>query len=389
MGKGRSFHAAHFSALDVFMKILIATGIYPPDIGGPATYSKLLVENFPKYGLHPEVLSFGEVRHLPKIVRHFVYFLKVLRKGRYVDSIFAQDPVSVGLPTMLAAKILRKKFVLKIVGDYAWEQGVNRFGVTEPLDDFQKKRYGFRVELLRFIERRVARAAECIIVPSNYLKNIVMHWGVSASCIDVIYNAVETPDTMEDREALRRSSGFDGCVVVSVGRLVPWKGFTTLIDAVDELVGQGRNVKLYIIGDGPENEVLQSKITSHELQNRIFMTGIVSHETVLKYLKAADVFVLNTAYEGFAHQILEAMAIGVPVISTLAGGNAEILENGKNALVIKWGDTFQIAAAIRSLTRDHGTRENMIEAGKQTVRGFTTETMVTKTSDLFKSLANK
>ncbi len=102
------------------MRILIATGIFPPDIGGPATYSKLLFDELPKRGFEVDVLSFGEVRKFPKIVRHFIYFLKVLSLGRKSDIIFVQDPVSVGLPVCIASKILRKKFALKIVGDYAW-----------------------------------------------------------------------------------------------------------------------------------------------------------------------------------------------------------------------------------------------------------------------------
>ena len=102
--------------------VLVTTGIFPPDIGGPATYSKLLLDELPKHGLDISVLSFGEVRHLPKIIRHISYFFKVLRRGKGVDIIYAQDPVSVGLPSVVASKILRKKFLLKVVGDYAWEQ---------------------------------------------------------------------------------------------------------------------------------------------------------------------------------------------------------------------------------------------------------------------------
>jgi len=74
------------------MKILIATGIYPPDIGGPATYSKLLKDELPDRGIDVKVLSFGEVRHLPKIIRHFSYFLKVLKLGKGANVIYAQDP---------------------------------------------------------------------------------------------------------------------------------------------------------------------------------------------------------------------------------------------------------------------------------------------------------
>ena len=93
-------------------KILIATGLYPPEVGGPATYSKLLFDTLPKHGFEVTVVSFGEVRRLPKGIRHVFYFFKIIKKGRYTDCIFAQDPVSVGLPAFLAARLLRKRFLL-------------------------------------------------------------------------------------------------------------------------------------------------------------------------------------------------------------------------------------------------------------------------------------
>ena len=164
------------------MRVLIATGLYPPEIGGPATYSKILEEELPKRDIGVEILSFGEVRHLPKIVRHFVYFLKCLRRSAKADLIFAQDPVSVGLPSVLAAKILRKKFILKIVGDYAWEQwqikneklkNKNHKLKFKSLEEFQSEKFDFLTELRRKIQKFVAKRADKIIVPSEYLKKIV------------------------------------------------------------------------------------------------------------------------------------------------------------------------------------------------------------------------
>ena len=98
-------------------KILIATGIYPPDMGGPATYSKLLADELPKRGIEVRVLTFGAVRHLPKVIRHLAYFFKTLSQGREVDIIYAQDPVSVGLPALWAARLLGKRFLLRLGGD--------------------------------------------------------------------------------------------------------------------------------------------------------------------------------------------------------------------------------------------------------------------------------
>src|SRR3990167_1262831 len=98
-------------------RILIATGLYPPDIGGPATYSKLLFDKLYTYDVQVEVAWFGEVRYLPKIIRHIVYFFMVIKKSKGMDAIYAQDPLGTGFPAMFAAMATRKRFFLKIVGD--------------------------------------------------------------------------------------------------------------------------------------------------------------------------------------------------------------------------------------------------------------------------------
>lgn len=131
------------------MKITIATGIYPPSIGGPATYSKLLFDNLPKQGIDVSVLSYDQVRHLPKGLSHLTFFLKLFSVAKRSKIVFAQDPVSVGLPTLIFCKLTGKKFFIRIAGDYAWEQSVNRFGVKDSIDDFQNKKYGFSIQLLK------------------------------------------------------------------------------------------------------------------------------------------------------------------------------------------------------------------------------------------------
>src|SRR3970282_2746467 len=116
---------------------------------------KILNDELPKRGIEAVVLSFDEVRHLPKVVSHILYFAKIFTKGHDCDIIYAQDPVSVGLPAFLAAAVLRKKFFLKVVGDYSWEQGVQRFGVDESLDDFvktPKREFTLPVRFLRSVE---------------------------------------------------------------------------------------------------------------------------------------------------------------------------------------------------------------------------------------------
>ena len=243
------------------MKIVIATGIYPPNIGGPATYSKLLFDELPKRGIDVKVVSFDSVIKYPKGIRHILFFLKVLIAGRKVDVIYAQDPVSVGLPSMWASKILKKKYLLKIVGDYAWEQSVQRYGVSDILDDFVEHSYGPEVERLKKIEKKVARHADKIIVPSCYLKRIVTKWGIDDEKIHVIYNAFDEVEDF-DRQELRNIFRFNSPIIMSAGRLVPWKGFDALISCMTELKDSIPGLRLYIAGEGPDKEktLINSKV---------------------------------------------------------------------------------------------------------------------------------
>ncbi len=364
------------------MRVLISTPLFPPDIGGPATYSKVLAEEFPKYGVNVEVLSFGGVRHLPKIIRHAVYFCQVFWRARKADIIFAQDPVSVGFPSALASMILRKPFILKVVGDYAWEQGVNRFGVKELLDEFLNTPHGWRIEFLRRVERFVANRARAVIVPSRYLKSVVEKWGIESEKIKVIYNSVQLRYIEVEKEKVRKELDLAGKILVSVGRLVPWKGFEMLIEIMPEISKKYSDTKLLIIGSGPEESALKAK--SYQLKANVQFLGNLPHEQVLKYLRAADIFLLNTGYEGFSHQILEAMAVGAPIISTSAGGNKEILQDSQNALLADYNNEKAWFEAISELLDKLELAKNLAEKARLDVSKFAGQNMFKETLKILK-----
>ena len=365
-------------------KILIATGIFPPDIGGPATYSKLLLDELPNRGLAVKVVSFGAVRHLPKVIRHFIYFLKILRKGFFVDVIFAQDPVSVGLPSVLAAKILRKKFILKVVGDYAWEQfqikneklkSKNDKGKFKTLEEFQVEKYDFLTELRRKIEHWVAKKADKIIVPSEYLKKIVGTWGAGNNKIIVVYNAFKN----ESISAAGSVSAAGKSYIVSAGRLVPWKGFDVLIEIIKELPEE---IKLKIIGSGPDRKKLEFKIKNLGLSERIDLVGQLPHQEFLQCLAGAEIFVLNTAYEGLSHVILEAMACGIPVITTDIGGNPEVIKSGYNGILVEYNNKEQFKKAISELHNNPDLRKLFIENSYKELEKFSKEKMLKETINI-------
>ena len=363
-------------------KILVATGIYPPDVGGPATYSKLLKEELPKYSkdkVRAIILNFGEVRKWPKIVRHIIYFFKALYRGRYCDVIYAQDPVSVGLPALLAAKILRKPFLLKVVGDYAWEQGVSRFGVKDDLDTFSLKRkpYGFFVRGLKRVETYVSGKADLVIVPSEYLKKIISNWGVSVDKITVIYNSFEPPKGLSSKDAIRKKMKVEGELIVSAGRLVPWKGFDGLIRVWPQVLSKFPNAKLLIIGEGPDKIKLEKLINQLDLTDTVLLTGKLERQELLVYLKIADLFVLNTEYEGFSHQLLEVASVGTPIVTTEVGGNPEIIKDGASGLLVTPGVEEELILAITKILSEPALARKISLGAESRVQEFSSERMIT------------
>lgn len=363
------------------MKILIATGIFPPQIGGPATYSKLLQDKLPEKGFSVSVVNFGDVLKLPKVVRHIAYFITVLHRGFSADIIYAQDPVSVGLPALLAAKILRKRFYLKVVGDYAWEQWhvKNKNPDIKSLEEFQNERFDGITELRKKIERWVAQSAEKVIVPSEYLKKIVILWGVSEKHIHVIYNGFTAPEISENKESLRKKLGMHGYTVLSVGRLVPWKGFSLLIDTMPRLLARIPDARLLIAGEGPEREALEEKVRTLGLGEHVVLLGKLSQKNLFEYIKASDVFVLNTAYEGFSHQILEVAALGIPIITTPVGGNIEIIKDHVHGLLVPFNDSIRLEEACTLIYEDKVLADSFAHSAQEKVKEWSDERMLVAT----------
>ena len=197
-----------------------------------------------------------------------------------------------------------------------------------------------------------------IIVPSEYLKNIVAAWGIPNEKIEVIYNAVilEAPGTVPPTVATLPRP-----LVVSVGRLVPWKHVDGIIDAVARLRREGGQTSLTIVGDGPE----KSRLAAHaekKLGSDYIFTGALSHADTLAVMKSADAFVLNSSYEGLSHLLIEALTLGVPIIATRVGGNPEMITDEENGLLVPVGDTPALARALARVLVDTELRARLRRA---------------------------
>jgi len=313
----------------------------------------------------------------------------LLRASRDADLIYALDPWSVGVPSLLVAALFRKTFVVKIVGDYAWEQGVQRFGVRQQLDTFSKRPgsdYHPFVSLLKFSERLVARRAKRVVVPSEYLKTIISNWGVSKKRITVIHNGIRDFDVRGRKQVLRGMVKARGEILISAGRLVPWKGFAALIAVMPVLLKRFPEAKLLIAGDGPDMNKLEHAARRLGISGHVVFLGSLSQDVLMSYIKMADVFVLNSSYEGFSHVLLEVMAVGTPIVTTNVGGNPEIISDQKHGILIRRNSPKELSEAISRTLSDRGLRERIARAAKRRVKDFSEEHVIRETAEFLNSI---
>ena len=363
------------------MKLLLAASLYPPEARGPSTFAGQLVEHLTTQGIAVEVVKFRDVRKLPFGIRHVVYFCKLLSHGRGATIVLALDPISTGLPALWASRLLGAKFVLRVGGDYAWEQGAQRFGIADTLDIFvarEKSSYPFSIRLLWRVQAYVACHAAAIVVPSRYLKGIVERWGVPPGRIEVLYSAIAHASGLSHEEARNKLKMGDEPVVFSLGALVPWKGFPVLIDAIAQVRRRFPNVKFIVAGEGP----LKSKLIQQALHaglGEVFL-GDIPNAQVLEHLRAADVFALNTGYEGLSHVLIEAMMSAVPMVTTPVGGNPELIEDGSTGRLVPVNNKEAFVAVIEELLADKEsarllgekarTRANELFSAEKSMRGW-------------------
>ena len=370
------------------MRICISTGIFPPDIGGPATYIPAMAAALAERRHVVSVVTLSHTvshcddaypfalrrirRAQPKWWRMPRTVHAILRDARHAAVVFANG---LFIESVCAARLTRRPLVMKVVGDWAWERAVGRGWVEDTVDEFQRCRYDPRVEALKRLRAVITNQADTVITPSQYLQRIVAGWGISPDRLHVIYNAEQPVPASEPAQL----PSFEGSTIVTVGRLVPWKGVDRLLQVVAGLP----QVRLLVVGDGPERASLESLASHMDLKERVIFTGQVPRDKVPGYLCAADVFVLNSTYEGLPHIVLEAMQAGVAVIATDVGGTGELVKHGINGLLIRPDDDAGLRMALQRMLADPEKRARLAEAGRQTAANdFSPCSMVSLTESL-------
>jgi glycosyltransferase involved in cell wall biosynthesis len=291
----------------------------------------------------------------------------VRRHARGADVVYATSMVR---RAAAGAALARRPLVVKLVSDEVFERQQREGRFEGSLDEFQRAG-GTRARLLRSARNAALRRAVHVICPSAYLRDIALGWGLDPTRLSVVPNpAPDIPD-LPSREELRSELGLTGPTLACAGRLGPQKALDVALEALAAVPG----VSLVVAGDGPERAKLERLAAELGVAERVRFLGSLSRRAVLELFRAADAALLSSTWENLPHAVLEALAVGTPVIATAVGGVPEVVRDGENGLLSPAGDPAALAAAISRFFGDAELRRRLEEAASASVAAHTEESV--------------
>ena len=374
------------------MRLLIVSGIWPPDVGGPASHAPEVAAFLRERGHDVEVVITANrapadesypvhwvSRSLPKGVVHARALSTIAAHARTSDVVYTTGMFA---RTAAACTLTRTPSVVKLTGDPAFERMRWRGTFTGGLEEFQHESRRLESAALRALRTATLRAATRIVCPSAYLRDAVISWGVPAERVTVLPNPIPRAPAPVDRDATRRRLGVDSQVLLAfAGRFGPQKALDVALDAV----AATEHVTLALAGEGDGAANLRRR--AEPLGDRVRFLGALPRDEVLELFAAADASVLSSSWENLPHAVLESLAVGTPVLATAVGGVPEIVEDGVNGLLVAQGDRQAFAAAVARFAADASLRERLRAGAAASVERFAPEHVYAELEAILQSVA--
>jgi glycosyltransferase involved in cell wall biosynthesis len=355
------------------VKVVVVSGIWPPDVGGPASHAPAVAAALLDAGHEVAVVTTADrapgarpypVRWVSRAkgapFRHLAVVREVARAGRGADRVYATTMVRRGA---LGAALARCPLVVKLVADEAYERERRSGRFEGTLEEFQRHRGGLRVRTLRATRTRALRRARHVVVPSAYLREIALGWGLEPSRVTVIPNPAPEVAVHPTREEARAALRIEGPALGAAGRLTAQKALADALDALARVP----DVTLVVLGDGPASASLEARARALGISGRVRFLGPGTRDDAITLFRAVDVALLTSAWENLPHTLLEALAAGTPVIATAVGGIPEVVRDGENGLLVPPRDVDALVAAIERLVRDDALRASLADAAAGSV----------------------
>jgi glycosyltransferase involved in cell wall biosynthesis len=295
----------------------------------------------------------------------------ILKKKRFdvVHSIFAIPSAPSGLAL---ARRFRLPHILSILGGDVY--------------DPSKELSPHKTPLLHYTVRKVLGRSDVVVaLSSDISKRAADYYNISRK-IDIQHLGISSPVfEMVGRERFNFKDS--DILLVTIGRIIPRKSIQDLIRVVKIL--NDENVKLIIVGDGPEREKLQNMAEDLYVSDRVFFFGNVSDEEKFQLLSLADIYLSSAQHEGFGIVFLEAMTSCLPIVSYNIGGHIDFLINEKTGFLVEYGDIAKFAKCTKELCDNKVLRKSMGSFNKEYVKDFSIANCARKYQYIYELIAGK
>ena len=334
------------------MQVVIATGIYPRDMGGRGIYVKALAEELTKKGHEVVVIAYGQFKPDEKrwkvvtvpyrrkpLLRWFLFARELKKYARDADIVEAFSSVSAGVPVMIA-RLTKPKKVLRLGGDFMWERYTGRGGKLGLRDWYQKKPKSI------WLTERLLRTFDHIIFSTEFEQGIYRkHYRMKG--FSVLENALPNPNPIPNPSLRSRQAMSHPMRLLFVGRFVKFKNLPALIEAITKL----QDANLTIVGEGPESENLKALVERLSLQEKVLFVGTLPREQLHEIFRIHDLMVIPSITEISPNVALEARASSLPVLLSKETGLSPELSKG---MVLRDLSTSElIADAILEVEKDY------------------------------------
>ena len=345
------------------MNCLLISGIYRPEIGGPATYLPTLAKALISQSNKVEVVTlknsgapaqseFWPVNYIARDQNLLLRFIKtvilIIRKARPAEKIFSNGLIQ---ETAIALIFIKRKSVAKVVSDPVWERALNNNETSLNVVDFNASNLKLKQKLQRILLRWSLNRFEVVTCPSIQLKDMILNWGV--------YRPIEfIPNGVSLVTEKGTNADFD---LVTVCRLISLKNVDKIIRASVKT-----NTTVAVVGTGPEEYRLRELANS--LGGKVTFFGQLDRNEVTKILLRSRIYLNMSDHEGLSFSLLEAMSSGLPSIVSNIQGNTNVITNGIDGIVVDVNDENQLTSAIKALIDSQSTRLRYGLAAKSKVK---------------------
>lgn len=351
-------------------ELAIISSIYPPDSGGPATFTASFNSFLRTKGVKTRVLSYcDDNSRVFKSSEETIRLISrrvnpVFRLARMVFEIYKlaikKIPIIANgcfIELAIATFLTSISFTVKIPGDIVWERASSAGLVTCSVHEFQSKKLPFKFKILRWLFTLSLKRANLVIVPAPYLVELVNAWGIDRTKVQLIFNGVD----VDSFKPMHLPKKYD---VISVSRLVPVKNIEETIACCARL-----KLKLLVVGDGPL--LLELKELATKLGGDVTFFGSANQTQLPLLYNESKIMVLNSSIEATSYSLLEARACGLPSIANVGTGATEIISNGIDGFLCGESTGIFLENALKLLSDNlHTATEFGSNARRDAVRRF-------------------